>query len=80
MKNAGARFSYWPELLTYPGGRTTNKRHVYIVAESSDTDIPADKLYVNGKFQLYPSVEDSDFLTVRRKKSSLVFQPVTTLD
>lgn len=74
MKKAGTSFSYWPELLTYPSGRPTNKRRVYIVDENSDTEIPANHLFVNGKFQLYPSVEDSDFLTVHRKKSSLVFQ------
>ena len=79
MKNADANFSNWPELLTYPGGRPTNKRRRYIVAENSDTEIPANHLFVDGKFQLYPSVEDSDFLTVRRKKSSLVFQAGATL-
>jgi 5-methylcytosine-specific restriction enzyme subunit McrC len=71
---ADSSFSYWPELLTYPTGRPTNKRRVYIVNENTDTEIPTNHFFVNGQLQIYPSVDDNDFLTVHKKKSSLKFQ------
>jgi len=74
MKKVASSFSHWAELLTYPSGRLTTKRRVYIVKENGDTEIPANHLIVNGRFQLYPSVEDNDFLSVNRKKTSLIFQ------
>lgn len=74
MKKADFSFSYWPKLLTDPSGRLTSKRRVYIVSENGETDIPTDNFIVNGKLRIYPSVYDNDYLSVRKRESSLVFQ------
>jgi 5-methylcytosine-specific restriction enzyme subunit McrC len=67
-------FSRWPELITYPSGRPTNKRHTYIVAENSDTEVPVKDLLVDGALQVYPSVDDTEFLSVYRKRSTWIFK------
>jgi len=67
-------FSRWPELITYPSGRPTNKRHTYIVAENSDTEVPVKDLLVDGVLQVYPSVDDTEFLSVYRKRSTWIFK------
>jgi len=61
-------FSHWPELITYPSGRPTNKRHTFIVAELSDTEIPVTELMVDGVPEIYPWVDDTELLEVYRKR------------
>src|ERR1041384_7553198 len=67
--------SYWPELLTDPSGRLTDKRRVYIVSENGNTDIPENHFFVRGQFQMYPWADgDDDIVRVSRRKSSWKFQ------
>ena len=61
-------FSRWPELITHPSGRPTNKRHTFIVAELSDTEIPVKELMVDGVPEIYPWVDDTELLEVYRKR------------
>jgi 5-methylcytosine-specific restriction enzyme subunit McrC len=67
-------FSTWPELITYPSGRPTNKRHTFIVAENSDTEIPVTELMVDGVPQIYPWVDDTELLDVYRKRRTWIFK------